>query len=95
MSKRAKHWIRGVGLSAMLALFLINLQQSKACASAAYGNLRVVYWFAPALIGFVVGATFIDDLEGKLACAFGVAIAALVIAVFLSHTGDTSGQCGY
>jgi predicted branched-subunit amino acid permease len=78
----------------MLALFAVNLHQSKACADSAYGKWNYLYWFGPALIGFVVGATVTDDWEGKLACAFGIAIAALVIAFFLSYTGDVSGQCG-
>jgi len=90
--RRAKQLIGGVGLGAILALYIVGYHQSKACTS--YGNQFLAFLFAPYLIGLVVGAILPDSLEGKFACALGISGAAIVIAFFVQIEGDFAGTCG-
>ena len=76
----------------MLTLFVIGYLQSKNCGAS--GNQFFVYWFAPPLIGLVVGVSLPDRLWVKIVCAIGAGIGALIIAFVVSLSGDQAGYCG-
>ena len=95
MAKRISKWIvGGVGLSAILALYILGYRKSKSCTFSGHEAAVVLFFLGPPLIGLVVGATLPRRVWVKVVCAIGFAVVAFVFAFGVLLKGEFAGQCG-